>query len=202
MYTVREGPCRFLVNFTDYLDTGIFLDHRITRKRIGKESAGGKRFLNLYGYTGTATVYAAVNGAESTTTVDLSGNYLSWARQNMCLNGFGGPAHETVKADCLEWLGGCRSEYDIIFADPPTFSNTKKHERVFDVQQDHVRLINLAMKRLAPGGLLIFSCNFRKFRLDGSITAQYQALDITRATIPHDFKRNRKVHQCWEIRRT
>ncbi len=199
MYVVREERCRFLVNFTDYLDTGLFLDHRLTRKRIG-EDAAGKRFLNLYAYTGTATVHAAMGGAELTTTVDLSSNYLSWARQNMGLNCLGGPAHQFIKADCMEWLRECRQEYDLIFIDPPTFSNTKKKGRVFDVQKDHPRLIDLAMKRLAPDGLLIFSCNFKKFRLDRGLESRYAVEDITGRTIPFDFERNKKIHKCYEIR--
>ncbi len=199
MHVVREGNCFFLVNFTDYLDTGLFLDHRITREKI-RDEAAGKRFLNLYAYTGTATVHAAAGGAELTTTVDLSANYLAWARQNMALNGLGGPQHEFVKADCIEWLSQTDGEYDLIFLDPPTFSNTRKQGRVFDIQKDHVRLLDLAMKRLAPGGRLLFSCNFRKFRLDSVIEERYEVKDITRATIPFDFERNRKIHRCWELR--
>ncbi len=199
MYVVREGKCYFLVNFTDYLDTGLFLDHRLTRERIGREAAG-KRFLNLYAYTGSATVHAAMGGAELTTTVDLSASYLSWARQNMNLNGLGGPAHEFIKADCMEWLKGCSRQYDLVFIDPPTFSNTKKQGRVFDVQKDHPALVDLAMKRLAPGGLLLFSCNYRRFKLDSSLEKRYQVKDITRATIPFDFERNPRIHRCYEIR--
>lgn len=200
MHLVREGDCHLLVNFTDYLDTGIFLDHRTIRARIAQESAG-KRFLNLFAYTGTATVHAAVGGAESTTTVDLSANYLNWARMNLALNGFGGLAHETVQADCLQWLAEDRKEYDLIFIDPPTFSNTKKEGRVFDVQRDHRLLIEKGMARLAPGGLLIFSTNFRRFSLDESIEKYYLARNISRDTIPLDFARNSNIHHCWEIRR-
>ena len=199
MYVVREGERFFLVNFTDYLDTGLFLDHRITRELIGKMAAG-KRFLNLYAYTATATVHAAAGGAEFTTTVDLSSNYLAWARQNMALNGLGGPQHQFVKADCIDWLAHGNGEYDLIFVDPPTFSNNKKQGRIFDIQKDHVRLIDMAMKRLAPGGLLLFSCNFRKFRMAPEIEKRCQVKDITRATIPFDFQRNPRVHKCYEIR--
>ncbi len=200
MHTIREGECQLLVNFSDYLDTGIFLDHRNIRLRIGRE-AKGKRFLNLFGYTGTATVHAAVGGAESTTTVDLSATYLHWARMNMSLNGFGGLAHETVQADCMKWLAEDRREYDLIFVDPPTFSNTKKEQRVFDVQRDHRLLIEKSVARLAEGGLLIFSTNFRRFQLDESIEKYYAVRNISRDTIPLDFARNRKIHHCWEIRR-
>jgi 23S rRNA (guanine2445-N2)-methyltransferase / 23S rRNA (guanine2069-N7)-methyltransferase len=200
MHVVREGDCSLLVNFTDYLDTGIFLDHRNIRLRIAKE-AKGKRFLNLFAYTGTASIHAAVGGAVATTTVDLSANYLNWARMNLGLNGFGGLAHETVKADCMKWLQEARGEYDLIFVDPPTFSNTKKERRVFDVQRDHKRLIELSANRLAEDGLLLFSTNFRQFKMDESIEKYYSVKDISRATIPQDFSRNTKIHQCWEIRR-
>ena len=199
MYEVREGNCFLLVNFTDYLDTGLFLDHRITRNRIG-QLAAGKRFLNLFAYTGTATIHAARGGAESTTTVDLSATYLSWARMNLSLNGYGGPAHATIQEDCLRWLETPRGQYDLIFVDPPTFSNTKKENRVFDVQRDHVRLLELAMRHLAPGGLLIFSTNFRKFVLDESLGSRFAIRNISRETIPLDFERNSRIHQCWEFR--
>ncbi len=200
MFTVREGNCYLLVNFTDYLDTGIFLDHRNIRLRIAEE-AKGKRFLNLFAYTGTATVHAAVGGAESTTTVDLSATYLNWARMNLALNGFGGLAHETIQADCLEWLTENRKEYDLIFVDPPTFSNTKKERRVFDVQRDHRLLIEKSMARLAEGGLLIFSTNFRRFQMDESIDKYYAIRNISRDSIPLDFARNSRIHHCWEIRK-
>jgi 23S rRNA (guanine2445-N2)-methyltransferase / 23S rRNA (guanine2069-N7)-methyltransferase len=200
MHVVREGDCFLLVNFTDYLDTGIFLDHRNIRTRIGQEAAG-KRFLNLFAYTGTATVHAAVGGAESTTTVDLSATYLNWARMNLALNGFGGLAHETVQADCLQWLQEDRGEYDLIFVDPPTFSNTKKERRVFDVQRDHRLLIEKAVSRLAQDGLLIFSTNFRRFKMDESIEKYYAVRNISRDSIPIDFARNSRIHHCWEIRR-
>ncbi len=226
MYEVREGRCFFLVNFTDYLDTGLFLDHRIIRERIG-QLAAGKRFLNLFAYTGTATIHAARGGAESTTTVDLSATYLSWARMNLALNGYGGPAHATIQEDCLKWLEDAghgrpnvarsragvstssrlpgeratpRGQYDLIFVDPPTFSNTKKENRVFDVQRDHVRLLELAMRHLAPEGLLIFSTNFRKFILDESLGSRFAIRNISRDTIPLDFERNSRIHQCWEFR--
>ncbi|MDP3695774.1 MAG: class I SAM-dependent methyltransferase, partial [Desulfocapsaceae bacterium] len=162
--------------------------------------AAGKRFLNLFAYTGTATIHAARGGAESTTTVDLSATYLSWARMNLALNGYGGPAHATIQEDCLRWLETPRGQYDLIFVDPPTFSNTKKEHRVFDVQRDHVRLLELAMRHLAPGGLLIFSTNFRKFVLDESLGSRFAIRNISRETIPLDFERNSRIHQCWEFR--
>ncbi len=200
MHVVREGDCFLLVNFFDYLDTGLFLDHRTIRLRIAKEISG-KRFLNLFGYTGSASVHAAVGGAVSTTTVDLSTTYLDWARMNLALNGFGGLAHETVRADCMQWLQEARGEYDMIFVDPPTFSNTKKERRVFDVQEDHRKLIEQAMNRLAVDGVLIFSTNFRRFKMDESIEKYYALRNISRDSIPNDFARNKKIHQCWEIRK-
>lgn len=200
MYEVREGGCSFLVNFTDYIDTGLFLDHRPVRFRIAKE-AGGKRFLNLFGYSGTATVHAAMAGAVATTTVDLSANYLHWTRMNMALNGFADFNHSTVRADCLQWLKESRLNFDLIFVDPPTFSNTKKEKRVFDIQRDHVQLLKLAMARLEPQGLLIFSTNFRKFCLADEIRALFEIKDITHESIPLDFKRNTKIHHCWEMRK-
>jgi len=200
MHTVREGDCHLLVNFTDYLDTGIFLDHRNIRLKIGRE-AKGKRFLNLFAYTGTATVHAAVGGAESTTTVDLSANYLNWARMNLALNGFGGLAHETIQMDCMKWLEEDRKEYDLIFVDPPTFSNTKKERRVFDVQRDHRMLIEKSAARLAEGGVLLFSTNFRRFQMDESIEKYYAIRNISRDSIPLDFARNSRIHHCWEIRK-
>lgn len=200
MYEVREGDCYFLVNFTDYLDTGLFLDHRPLRLRIARE-ASGKKFLNLFGYSGTATVHAAMGGAQATTTVDLSANYLHWTRMNLSLNGFAENIHSTVKADCLQWLAEDRGKYDLIFVDPPTFSNTKKEKRVFDIQRDHTQLLRLAMERLELGGLLIFSTNFRKFALDDEITGLFNVREITRETLPFDFSRNQRIHRCWEIRK-
>ncbi|MFT5699443.1 MAG: 23S rRNA (guanine2445-N2)-methyltransferase / 23S rRNA (guanine2069-N7)-methyltransferase [Desulforhopalus sp.] len=199
MYEVREGPCSLLVNFTDYLDTGLFLDHRPVRQKIYNE-AKGKRFLNLFAYTGTATVQAAMGGAVSTMTVDLSSTYLDWARLNLAVNGFSEVKHRVEQADCAEWLGASHSKFDLIFMDPPTFSNTKKDNRVFDVQKDHLQLIELAMTRLETEGLLLFSTNFRKFKLDEEVLAIYDVKEITDQTIPFDFSRNKKIHKCWEIR--
>ena len=199
MYEVREGACSFLVNFTDYLDTGLFLDHRPVRERIFG-MARGKRFLNLFGYTGTATVHAAMGGAAGTVTVDLSATYLQWARMNFALNGLGEVNNRVEQADCLAWLAECRSTFDLIFVDPPTFSNTKKEKRVFDVQQDHGNLIHKAMSRLAGEGVLIFSTNFRRFELDGDLGEQYLVTDISRDSLAFDFSRNQRIHRCWEVR--
>ncbi len=199
LFEVREGGCSFLVNFTDYLDTGLFLDHRPLRMRLALE-AQGKRFLNLFGYTGTATVHAAKGGALSTTTVDLSATYLNWTGLNLSLNGFSREKHELVKADTLQWLRETTRKYDLMLIDPPTFSNTKKKKRVFDIQRDHNKLITLAMKRIEREGLVFFSTNFRKFKLDSAIEETFEVRNISEATIPLDFKRNSRIHRCWEIR--
>ncbi len=199
MHEVREGNCYFLVNFTDYLDTGLFLDNRPLRLRIAREALG-KKFLNLFGYSGTASVHAAVGGAQATTTVDLSANYLQWTRMNLSLNGCAENIHTTVEADCLLWLAKNQAKYDLIFVDPPTFSNTKKEKRVFDIQRDHVSLLKLAMERLEPEGTLIFSTNFRKFSLNREIEDLFKVKEITRETLPFDFSRNPGIHQCWELR--
>lgn len=203
-YEIREGECRFLVNFTDYLDTGIFLDHRPVRQLI-HELAAGRRFLNLFGYTGTATVMAAAGGAVATVTVDLSKTYLDWARRNLALNGFADRAHELVQADCRQWLAREAAtrpgRFDLIFLDPPTFSTSKRMEGTFDVQRDHVELIGDAGRLLAPEGNLLFSTNARKFRLDSAALTGFHLEEITRATIPTDFARDPKVHQVWRISR-
>ena len=196
---VREGEGRFLVNFTDYLDTGLFLDHRPIRSRI-QELAKGATFLNLYGYTGAATVFAALGGATSSITVDASGVYLARANANLALNGFGGPLQQLVEADCMEWLRHNQERFGLIFVDPPTFSNTKGSKDSFDVQRDHLGLLRLAMQRLSRNGLLIFSTNFRKFVLDSAISSEFAVEDISAATIPPDFSRNQRIHQCWELR--
>jgi 23S rRNA (guanine2445-N2)-methyltransferase / 23S rRNA (guanine2069-N7)-methyltransferase len=200
---VVEGGLSFYVNFTDYLDTGLFLDHRPTRARI-RELAAGKRFLNLFAYTGTASVFAAAGGARSTTTVDLSHTYLDWARRNLEVNGFrDARKHEIVQADVLQWLEQPPAErYDLIFLDPPTLSRSKRMDGEFDLQRDHVKLIRTTLLRLAPGGLLIFSNNFRKFRLDAQGLAEFSVEDVTPATIPHDFARDQKIHHCFEVRLT
>ena len=201
-HEVREGPCRFWVNFEDYLDTGLFLDHRQTRALIG-QLAKGKRFLNLFAYTATATVYAGLGGATATTTVDMSNTYLDWARRNLELNGLRGSKHETLRADCTDWLAQAQQEgrrYGLIFLDPPTFSNSKFMEDSFDVQRDHVALIRGAVVLLEPGGVLIFSNNFRRFKLDTEALADLDIEDISAATLPPDFARNPKIHRCWKIR--
>lgn len=199
-HTVREGNARFLVNFTDYLDTGLFLDHRLTRRFIA-ELAPGRRFLNLFGYTGTATVYAILGGATATTTVDLSAAYLDWARRNFDLNGISGSKHQLLQADCLQWLRQTRDRYDLIFLDPPTFSNSKRMMQTFDVQRDHEDLLRRVSQLLTPSGILIFSTNYRKFRLDPNLFADLRFEDWSKRTLPLDFARDPKTHQCWRISR-
>ena len=194
---VSEGGVKLLVNLTDYLDTGLFLDHRPLRLRIQKEAAG-KRFLNLFCYTATATVHAARGGARSTTSIDLSKTYLDWARRNLALNGFS-DKQRLEQGNVMQWLAEDRGEYDLIFIDPPTFSNSKRMEGVFDVQRDQVELIDLAMARLAPGGVLYFSNNFRKFVLDEGVQARYQVKEISEQTLDPDFVRNPKIHRAWMI---
>jgi 23S rRNA (guanine2445-N2)-methyltransferase / 23S rRNA (guanine2069-N7)-methyltransferase len=197
-----EAGLKFRVNFDDYLDTGLFLDHRITRSRL-REAASGKRFLNLFAYTGTATVYAAAGGAKSTTTVDMSRTYLDWAQRNLSINGCHGHAHELVQADCREWLQAAAANpgrYDLIFLDPPTFSNSKRMEGVLDIERDHGALIDACAQLLAPGGLLVFSTNAQKFRLDDAVMARYNVRDISAPTLPRDFERNPRIHRCFEIR--
>ncbi len=203
-HQVEEGGCRFLVNFTDYLDTGLFLDHRPIRALI-RELAGGTRFLNLFAYTGTASVYAASGGAASTTSVDLSATYLEWARRNLHLNGFRGPRHDLIQADCLAWLSreaaAASRRFDLIFLDPPTFSSSKRMQANLDVQRDHVDLIRKSAVLLEPGGILIFSNNFRRFRMDREALSGLQVQDITASTIPQDFSRSPRIHNCWRIAR-
>ncbi len=194
---VSEGGVKLLVNLTDYLDTGLFLDHRPLRLRIQREAAG-KRFLNLFCYTATATVHAARGGARSTTSVDLSKTYLDWARRNLALNGFS-DKQRLEQGNVMQWLAEDRGEYDLIFIDPPTFSNSKRMEGVFDVQRDQVELIDLAMARLAPGGVLYFSNNFRKFVLDEGLQARYRVEEVSEQTLDPDFVRNPKIHRAWMI---
>lgn len=196
--SVNEGQAKLLVNLHDYLDTGLFLDHRPLRLRIAAE-AKGKHFLNLFCYTGAATVHAALGGASRTTSVDMSNTYLDWLRKNLAHNGLGESAHSRVRANCLEWLLQDRGEYDLILLDPPSFSNSKSMADTFDVQRDHAPLVRATMARLAPGGVLYFSNNRRGFKLDSSLTGDFECEDITRSTLDPDFQRNQRIHCCWKI---
>ena len=200
---VAEAGLTFEVNFSDYLDTGLFLDHRITRGML-RDRAKDTRFLNLFAYTGSGSVYAAAGGALATTTVDMSATYTEWAKRNMAANGFTGARHEFVQADVIYWLDGARArkeKFDLVFCDPPTFSNSKRMQDSWDVQRDHVGLLARIERVLEPGGTLVFSCNRRKFVLDteGLAEACLVARDITASTIPNDFERRPGVHSCWLI---
>ena len=201
-FEVEESGCRLLVNFADYLDTGLFLDHRITREMIGA-MAKGKHFLNLFAYTGVATVHAAQGGAASTTTVDMSKTYMNWAQRNMALNGFKGYQYQFFQADCTQWLvqqrKAARTKYDLIFLDPPTFSSSKRMESNFDVQRDQIDLVRNTMALLDEEGTLIFSNNNTKFDLAEELRGEFLVENITEATIPRDFATNKKIHNCWEI---
>ena len=201
-HAVQEGGLKFWVNFRDYLDTGLFLDHRIVRGML-RSWAKDTDFLNLFCYTGSATVYAAAGGARSTTGVDLSNTYLDWAHENLILNGFRGNNHELYRADCLAWLeeqesGGAR--FDLIFLDPPTFSNSKRMEGVLDVQRDHVGMIRRSLKLLRPAGRLVFSTNYTRFKLDQEALADLAIEDISAATVPKDFERHARIHKCFVVR--
>ncbi len=200
-HEISEGNARFLVNFKDYLDTGLFLDHRPIRQWIS-ENANGKQFLNLFAYTGTVTVHAALGGATTSTTVDMSKTYLDWAKNNFELNKLNLEKHQLVRANCMEWLDTAIQEqkkYELIFIDPPTFSNSKRMDNVFDIQRDHVELINKASKLLSKKGSLIFSTNFRKFKLDEAALPSLTVQNISKQTLPKDFERNPKIHYCWTI---
>jgi 23S rRNA (guanine2445-N2)-methyltransferase / 23S rRNA (guanine2069-N7)-methyltransferase len=201
-HAVPEGGLKFWVNFRDYLDTGLFLDHRLVRGML-RDWAKNADFLNLFCYTGSATVYAAAGGARSTTSVDLSNTYLDWAHENLLLNGFGDPKHELYRADCLQWLEEQESRgprFDLIFVDPPTFSNSKRMEGVLDVQRDHVGMIRRSLKLLRPSGRLVFSTNYTRFKLDSEVLADLVVDDISAQTIPKDFERNARIHHCFVIR--
>ncbi|MEP5766516.1 MAG: bifunctional 23S rRNA (guanine(2069)-N(7))-methyltransferase RlmK/23S rRNA (guanine(2445)-N(2))-methyltransferase RlmL [Halieaceae bacterium] len=197
---VGEGRVKLLVNLSDYLDTGLFLDHRPLRLRLAAESRG-KDFLNLFCYTAAASVHAASGGARSTTSVDMSNTYLDWARRNLELNGFGPEAHHLQRADCQEWLAGCEADFDLILLDPPSFSNSKRMEGSFDVQRDHVELLRASMARLRDDGVLYFSNNLRSFKLDAAVEDFAQVEDISASSIDFDFRRRPRIHRCWRLGR-
>lgn len=201
-HLVREHGCQFEVNLRDFLDTGLFLDHRPVRKRI-QELAKGKDVLNLFCYTATASVHAAMGGAKSVTSVDMSATYLEWAQRNFTLNKLEGSQYQFVQADCMQWLDRPRRErFDLIFMDPPTFSNSKRMQDVLDVQRDHPFLVRSATALLKPGGLLIFSNNYRRFKMDFDALAEFEIKEISAQTIDQDFKRNPKIHVCFEVRQS
>lgn len=199
--TVQEGGLKFLVNLSDYVDTGLFLDHRITRSMVHKAAAGAD-VLNLFGYTGTFTAYAAVGGARSTTTVDWSRTYLDWARRNLALNGFNHPCHEFVRADAREFLASLRPgpRFDLAIVDPPTFSNSKRTDQDWSIQDGYIELLNQLLAHMKAGGMVFFSTNFRRFKFDASVLQATQVREISQQTVPPDF-RNRRIHRCWRIER-
>ncbi len=199
-FYMNEYGAKLWVNLTDYLDTGLFLDHRLTRKMLG-EMSQGKDFLNLFAYTGSATVHAALGKAKSTTTVDMSNTYLNWAEQNLLLNDIEGKQHKLVQADCLQWLEKCDRQFDLIFVDPPTFSNSKRMEDSWDVQRDHIKLMTNLKRILRPNGTIVFSNNKRGFKMDFAKLEELglSAVEISHKTLPLDFERNKQIHNCWLV---
>jgi len=200
-FTVHEHGCALKVNLKDYLDTGLFLDHRPVRHWI-QNHAAGKRFLNLFCYTGAATIHAAVGGATRSLSLDMSKTYVKWAQENLSLNGADLTHHRIEQADCLQWLAekpGPDQRFDLIFMDPPTFSNSARMAGVLDIQKDHARLISQAMQRLTSEGVLIFSSNFRRFKLDESVGEAFAVEEVSRDTLDKDFQRNARIHRCWHI---
>lgn len=200
LISVTEGRAKLLVNLKDYLDTGLFLDHRPLRRRIAAE-ASGVDFLNLFCYTGSATVQAALGGARTTTSVDLSNTYLAWLRKNLAHNGLGETTNRVVRRDCLQWLEEAdEAAFDLILVDPPSFSNSSAFTGSFDVVRDHPAMLRAAMRCLRPDGVLYFSCNRRGFKLAPELGAEFDARDITASTLDPDFRRNPRIHVCWEFR--
>lgn len=200
-FIVHENGRQFWVNLDKYLDTGLFLDHRNTRKKVG-EMAMGKRFLNLFSYTGSFTVYAATGGAVYSETVDLSNTYLDWAKRNFQLNQMDLNAHQIIRADVFQYLEQAvlqKKCFDLIVLDPPSFSNSKKMLDILDIQRDQERLIDGAMNLLDKQGVMYFSNNLRTFTLSEAIQTRYLVKDVSKQSVPDDF-RNKKIHQCWEIR--
>ncbi len=202
-FTVNEGGLKFLVNLSDYIDTGLFLDHRITRGMV-RDLAKDKQFLNLFGYTGSFSVYAAAGGARSTVTVDLSNTHIEWAEKNMALNGFSGEAHRLVRDDALSFLASearahaGKRPFDLAVVDPPTYSRSKRTRQDWDVQRDHVELLNRLIRLMSPGGIIFFSTNFRRFKLAEGELHGVTVREISRQTVPADF-RNRRIHRCWRM---
>ncbi|MFT5575013.1 MAG: 23S rRNA (guanine2445-N2)-methyltransferase / 23S rRNA (guanine2069-N7)-methyltransferase [Bermanella sp.] len=200
MITVQEGQAKLLLNLQDYLDSGLFIDHRRVRLEIAQR-AKGLTFLNLFAYTGAASVHAALGGAKWTTSVDLSPRYMQWARENLSLNGMSEARHHTIQADCMEWLHNNDKGFDLILLDPPTFSNSKRTDTVLDTQRDHGELIELSMKSLNPNGLLIFSTNRRDFKFDPAVSEKFEVEDRTQWSLDVDVQRHGKpIHYCWFIR--
>ena len=205
-FCTRENGMRLEIDLGAYLDTGLFLDHRTTRRMVGQLCAGGKRFLNLFAYTGSCTVQAAAAGACETVTVDLSQTYLDWARRNMSMNGFTGRKHSFERSDAMAWLRNAVRQhrvFDVVFVDPPTFSNSKAMKGTWDVQRDHVELLRSVSAVLAEDGVIVFSCNLRSFKIaTDALRAFGLAIDdVSAQTIPEDFQRNPKIHRCFLLRK-
>lgn len=210
-FLVEEAGHRFELNFDTYLDTGLFLDHRPTRAHIGQliarrvAAGSGSRFLNLFAYTGSFTVYAAKAGASGSTTVDLSNTYQAWTARNFAHNGIDAARHKLVRADALAWLKdalAARERYDVIVLDPPSFSNSKKMLGVLDVQRDHMKLVGQCHELLAPGGELFFSTNMRSFELDPELAQRLPLREITRLSVPEDFRHpHRRPHRAWHLKK-
>ncbi|MEO6079417.1 MAG: bifunctional 23S rRNA (guanine(2069)-N(7))-methyltransferase RlmK/23S rRNA (guanine(2445)-N(2))-methyltransferase RlmL [Steroidobacteraceae bacterium] len=201
-HIVEEGGLKVRVNLDDYLDTGLFLDHRLTRQLLGRR-AGGKRFLNLFCYTGSATLHAVAGGAASSLSVDMSRTYLDWAAANLAENGLQGPQHQLLQADAIQWLAAhpTAAVFDLIFLDPPTFSNSARMQDILDTQRDHAMLIGHCMRLLAPEGMLLFSTNAQRFELDSVISAEFRVADLSAPTLPFDFQGNPRIHRCFELQR-
>jgi len=199
MRIVHEGGLRFQVNLSDYLDTGLFLDHRTTREMIRK-AAEGKRFLNLFAYTGAFTVYAAAGGAVQTTSVDLSASYLDWAKENLRINELSGQHHSLVRSDASDFLGSLPvgEQFDLAVVDPPTFSNSKGLDHDWEIQHDHAQLLQKVVAHMSPSGVIFFSTNSRRFKLDETAISGVTIREITKQTIPEDF-RNQRIHRCWRM---
>ena len=198
-FVVTEGAAKLWVNLERYLDTGLFLDHRPMRRFI-YENAQSKRFLNLFCYTASASIQAALGGAESSLSVDLSNTYLDWARRNYLLNNLERSRHKLIQKDCISYLQHSKDQFDLIFLDPPTFSNSKRTDNVLDIQRDHVELITNAMGLLSDTGLLIFSTNNRSFKFDQSKLVKFSVEDYTDKSIDRDFQRNSSIHKVWLFR--
>ena len=193
--TVREGGLKFLVNLEDYLDTGLFLDHRWTRAYV-RDLSAGRKVLNLFAYTGSFTVYAAHGGAFSSVTLDLSQRYLDWAGENLALNGLSSPSHRLVRRDALDYLRTeTKARFDLIVLDPPTFSNSKKMDGTLDVQRDHGWMLEKCLRLLSPEGILLFSNNFQKFRLDLPADLDCRCEEVSSFTVPGDFRKG--THRSW-----
>ncbi|MBK2106777.1 bifunctional 23S rRNA (guanine(2069)-N(7))-methyltransferase RlmK/23S rRNA (guanine(2445)-N(2))-methyltransferase RlmL [Francisella philomiragia] len=197
-HVINEFDAKFYVNFDDYLDTGIFLDHRKIRQLVAKASKN-KTLLNLFSYTCTASIHAALKGAK-TTSVDMSNTYLEWGKNNFELNNLDIKKHNFIQADCISWLKSNSEKFDVIFLDPPTFSNSKRMDDILDIQRDHELLINLAMDSLKKDGVLYFSNNYRRFKMSQEIIAKFNCENIDKICLSRDFLSNKNIHNCWEIK--